>query len=62
MADTAGLRAADDVVARIGIQRAAEAYVFYFGPVFIFLSYKWPCEFAESGTLTFHYVSSRYWT
>jgi tRNA U34 5-carboxymethylaminomethyl modifying GTPase MnmE/TrmE len=27
MADTAGLRAVDDVVERIGIQRAAEAYV-----------------------------------
>lgn len=48
MADTAGLRAVDDVVERIGIQRAAEAYVLYFGSTFTFPLYKWLCEFAQS--------------
>ena len=51
MADTAGLRAADDGVERIGVQRAAKAYVLYSGPVLIFFSYKWLCEFAQSQEL-----------
>jgi len=41
IADTAGLRAADDVVERIGIQRAAEAYVLYSDPMFTLPSYIW---------------------
>ena len=39
IADTAGLRAAGDVVERIGIQRAAEAYVLYCGPLWSLRSY-----------------------
>jgi len=45
IADTAGLRAADDVVERIGIQRATEAYALYSDPTITFPSYIWLREF-----------------
>lgn len=45
IADTAGLRTAEDVVERIGIQRATEAYALYSDFTLIFSSYIWLCKF-----------------